>query len=81
MADYGERDQHMAWCKQRAIEYLDQGDLNGALASFMSDMSKQPDTDEYMRSPAIAMLVVVDGLGGVQNNDAHRLRRFIEGCR
>jgi hypothetical protein len=75
------RDEHMAWCKERAIKYLDSGDLVNAMASFTSDMSKHPETDQYMCSPAISMLAVVDGFGAVRYNDARRLRRFVEGCR
>ena len=71
----------MAWCKQRAIEYIDQGDLINALAAFSSDMMKEPETAEYMRNPAIQMLYALDAVTAVQNNDAPRLRRFIEGCR
>jgi hypothetical protein len=74
------RAEHLAWCKQRAIAYLDRGDLVNALASFVSDMNKEPATAEYLNSPAIGLLFALDGVGGVQNNDPAQLRRFIEGC-
>jgi hypothetical protein len=38
------RDDHLAWCKQRAVEYLDSGDLANALGSFKSDLGKHPET-------------------------------------
>lgn len=40
----GTRAEHIAWCKQRALEYVDAGDLDGALASLTSDLGKHPDT-------------------------------------
>jgi len=38
------REEHLAWCKKRALEYLDKGDANNAVASMESDMRKHPDT-------------------------------------
>ncbi|MGH3813435.1 MAG: hypothetical protein ACRDUV_13435 [Pseudonocardiaceae bacterium] len=38
------RAEHLAWCKQRALEYVDQGDLQNAFASMASDLGKHPDT-------------------------------------
>ena len=34
------RQEHLAWCKQRALECIDGGDANSAIASMMSDLSK-----------------------------------------
>ena len=38
------RDEHLAWCKARALEYLDAGDLVNAVASMASDLTKHPET-------------------------------------
>lgn len=38
------RAEHLAWCKQRALEYVDAGDLNNAFTSMASDMRKHPET-------------------------------------
>jgi hypothetical protein len=38
------RAEHLAWCKQRALEYVEAGDLQGAFASMGSDMNKHPET-------------------------------------
>lgn len=38
------RAEHLAWCKTRALEYVDGGDLPNALASMNSDLMKHPDT-------------------------------------
>ena len=31
------RQEHLDWCKKRALEYVDAGDLSGGMASMMSD--------------------------------------------
>ena len=38
------REQHLQWCKSRAFEYLDQGNIPLAMASFSTDMSKHRET-------------------------------------
>jgi hypothetical protein len=35
---------HLQWCKQRALEHVDAGDLGGAIASMQSDLAKHPET-------------------------------------
>lgn len=66
------REQHMVWCKERALEYLDKGDVQNAVASMMSDLEKHPDT--AVKSPALAML----GIMAAQGSEAEA-RRYIEG--
>lgn len=34
--------EHLAWCKQRALRYVEHGDLQGAFASMASDLRKHP---------------------------------------
>ena len=34
------RAEHLAWCKQRALELVDAGDPAGAVASMISDLNK-----------------------------------------
>lgn len=44
------RADHLQWCKDRALEYLDPGphfSINDALASFASDMLKHPETKDH----------------------------------
>lgn len=40
----GSRKEHLDWCKQRALEYVDRGDLAAALASMTSDITKHAET-------------------------------------
>lgn len=38
------REEHLAWCKKRAHEYLTTGDIKNAVISMMSDLRKHPET-------------------------------------
>jgi hypothetical protein len=69
------RDEHLAFCKARALEYLDAGDLGNALASMGSDLSKHPETQNVgLERMALGMRYAIDG-------DAAGLRRWVEGFR
>lgn len=37
------RDEHLQWCKDRALEYVTRGDLHNAVTSMMSDLRKHAD--------------------------------------
>lgn len=67
------REQHLAWCKKRAHEYLDKGDVANAVASMMSDLEKHPETS--VKSPVLGML----GIMAAAKNDVHEARRYIDG--
>jgi hypothetical protein len=69
------RAEHLAWCKQRALAYLNEGDLVNALASMGSDLRKHPETD----TQAYAQLIGMMGPSYVINKDTAGMRRFIEG--
>ena len=67
------RAEHLAWCKQRALEYI--GINNGdALASMLSDLGKHPDTNGHT---AISLGVMMAAAGQLDNDD--EMRKFIEG--
>jgi hypothetical protein len=65
------RQEHLAWCKQRALEYVKINDLGQAAASFISDMGKHDGT----RSPIVAPLVMNE----VLNGNKESMKRCIEG--
>jgi len=67
------RAEHLEWCKQRAREYLERGDINQAVTSMLSDLSKHDET----RHAGEAMAPV--GMLYLMNRDADGARRFIEG--
>lgn len=68
------RAEHLAWCKERALEYADTGDLAGAMASIGSDLRKHPETRNHP-GPELMML---EAMGGHLNSPA-KIRKFIEG--
>lgn len=69
--------EHMQWCKDRALAYVERGDLTNALASMASDIRKHPGTDNGANATLLAML----GVQAVVNNDTAGMRRLIEGFR
>lgn len=68
------RDEHLAWCKKRALEYLDQGDVVNAIASMGSDLEKHPEL-----KPNLNLLMV--GMMYARDCDREGARRWIEGFR
>lgn len=41
------REEHLEWCKQRALEYLDMGDTRQGFTSMMSDLRKHPELKDH----------------------------------
>ena len=69
------REEHLKWCKDRASEYLDQGDVGQAMASFISDMGKHPETASHScLKPPMSAMFFMEAAKGV---DA--MRRHING--
>lgn len=66
--------QHLAWCKERALAYVDQGDTVNALASMTSDLSKHPDTADHAGIGLGMMLA----MGGYLSTP-QEMREWIEG--
>ncbi len=71
MTEYKE---HLEWCKQRALQYIDTGDLDGAFLSMMSDLRKHEETEGH----SAIQLGVMLKLGGSLNS-SHEMREFIIG--
>ena len=68
------REEHIAWCKKRALEYLNAGDPPNAFTSFCSDMRKHPETFIEPEAVQAGLLLITQG-------NAAELRRWIEGFR
>ena len=66
------RAEHMAWAKQRALEYAKRGDGTGCIASMISDLGKHPET---ANSVMIAGMTTM----AVDLNDPAALKRWVEG--
>ena len=69
------RAEHLAWCKTRALAYVEQGDLHNAFASLMSDLRKHQETENH-GAVGLGMMLM---LGGMLNT-AKDMRDFIKGC-
>lgn len=41
------RSEHLQWCKDRALEYVDAGDIPQAFASMCSDLNKHEGTEGH----------------------------------
>lgn len=65
---------HLTWCKKRALEYLENGDTQTAVASMLSDMEKHPQNSV---NSYVALIGMTEGSSG----DVEGVRRWIEGFR
>jgi hypothetical protein len=68
------REEHLQWCKDRALEYVDSGDVSGAYASFACDMGKHDGTKGHS-ALELGMMLMFNGHLGT----AEKMREFIEG--
>lgn len=68
------RAEHLQWCKDRAMEYVDSGDLTEAVASMCSDLNKHKDTRNHA-GIQLGMSLMMAGKMGTTSE----ARKFIEG--
>ena len=68
------RAEHLAWCKQRALAYVEARDLTSAFASMVSDLERHPDTEGHHGIQLGTMLLMAGLLA-----TADQMRRFING--
>jgi len=68
------REEHLAWCKKRALAYIDKGQVQEGLTSMMSDMSKHPETANPMLDQLTVQLMMIGSL-----STPAEARRHIEG--
>ena len=68
------RDKYVERCKQRALDYLDRGDLKNSVASLIGNMNTRPDCElpRYLATLGASLLTANDALGW---------RTLIEGLR
>lgn len=68
-----DRTEHLNWCKDRALAYVDAGDNQQAMSSMISDLSKHKDTEN---SAKIGFSL---GMFAMQSGSTCEMRRFING--
>lgn len=56
------RTEHLQWCKDRAIELLDTGDLQQAFASMCSDVMKHDETQHHSTTNILGLSQLSAGL-------------------
>lgn len=66
--------EHVAWAKERALEYVDLGQPAQAMASLTSDLAKHPDTQDHAAIGLMYMLALAGHLSTPGD-----VREFIEG--
>lgn len=63
------RDEHLAWCKERALAYLPASPQE-AVTSMLSDMSKHPELEAAARGPLAEiglMMLMGSNLGDIRS--------------
>ena len=68
------RNEHVQWCKDRALKYVDKGDLTSAFASMGSDLKKHPDTKNHA-GVSLGLTLMISGKLSTQDE----MREFING--
>lgn len=68
------RQEHVEWCKQRALAYVDRGDVQNAFASLNSDLRKHPETEDHGAIELGMMLMLAGHL-----STSKQMREWIEG--
>jgi hypothetical protein len=66
------REEHLKWCKDRALEYIEMGEPEHAFNSFMSDLFKHEETKTH---PKIQKGIISYLSGRFEN--AEEAKRFI----
>lgn len=74
MSRFDTREEHLQWCKDRALEYVEMGDLSQALASMASDTNKHPKTAGH-EGNALGMMLMASG----HLTTREEMRKHIEG--
>ncbi|HEX3523892.1 MAG TPA: hypothetical protein VHT52_17625 [Stellaceae bacterium] len=70
-----DREEHLRWCKERANKYLDDGDIQSAVAGMVGDLTAHPETkntNQYL----LALGVIL-----ATNGDYAGARRWVDGFR
>jgi len=67
------RSEHLKWCKRRALEYVDRGELQNAIASMASDLRKH---SAWQNSEGVTV-AIADAMLFMRTPD--QIRRWVEG--
>lgn len=70
------RAEHLTWCKERALEYADQGDAGLAMSSLIQDLGAHPETADSVEV-IVGLMMPLTLIGEFEKPG--KLREFIEG--
>lgn len=68
------RQEHLEWCKSRALEYVDRDDLPNAWTSMVSDLQKHKELENHA-AIKLGMTMMMAGY----LSTSQEMREFIEG--
>jgi hypothetical protein len=68
------KQEHLDWCKGRALEYVKDNDLRNAWTLMASDLSKHPETENHPGIQLGMMLLMANQL-----NTPAEMEKFING--
>lgn len=71
------RDEHLTWCKKRALAYVAIDDLRGAFASMCSDVLKHEETKVHASTNELGMMLLLGGHLATRE----QMTKWIEGYR
>jgi hypothetical protein len=71
------RAEHLAWCKQRALAYVDRGELLSAISSMLSDLGKHEETQASVMMGTL--FAPFDCSNAGDSPHVYRVRQWIEG--
>ena len=69
------REEHLKWCKDRAMEYVRAGNFNEAVASMLSDLGKHEETKSSSTGAcaSLGMMALMTG------PTSEKITRFVQG--
>lgn len=67
------REEHLIWCKFRAHQYLDQGQISHAIASIQSDLQQHSATKNHQAIGLASRLLIARRLGTIAE-----VRQFVD---
>ena len=71
------RQEHLDWCKKRALEYVERGDVINGITSMASDLGKHDETRNHKGIEIGIMMLMLPG----KAQDVRWAKEFIEGFR
>lgn len=69
------RSEHLRWCKNRAMEYVNRGEYAEGVTSMLSDLSKHPET----RAASEGVLAHLGMMELMKGPTRESIQRYVEG--